>query len=789
MCAMEQIPSTNKDVETIFIGVAWPYANGFIHLGHVAGSLLSPDIFSRFHRMKGNRVLMVSGSDEHGTPITVRAESEEKTPQEVVDFFHGQTLKDLASLRIEFDLFTRTTHPRHYEIVQDLFLTHHSQGYIYPKTTTELFCASCEKFLPDRYVQGLCPYCSAENARGDQCDSCGKTYNAVELIQPKCKICGNPPETRDTEHFFFRLSSFSDRLLSFLDNKQHWKTRVLNFTRNWILEGLKDRPITRDITWGVPVPLEGYGSKRIYVWFDAVTGYLSASRQWAENQGTPDAWKKFWLDPATKSFYFLGKDNVSFHTIIWPSMLMGLSEGKGEHYSLPYNVPANEYLQLGGEKFTKSGGIGIDVASFMKEYTSDEVRYYLSIVMPENRDVDFDLIEFKTHVNNELVATFGNFIHRVLSFTASNYGSIPHRMVPNMKDDEAIQEIEKAGQRIETLISRCEFKSALKEIMALASYGNRYLVERAPWKLVKTDRDDCGTVLNIGLRLVKALGVFSYPFLPDGMERLHTIIGMTTPPTWSDAFCDFTEEQYALKLERPNPLFRQLEITKEERKLKDGSLPAGQNPPGTKQKNKKKKKQKEAIPIRDIGIHNVLLRVGKILEVIDHPDAEKLFVMKVDVGEAEPRTLVAGLRAHYTSEDLTGQLFIIVCNLKPAKLRGIVSQGMMLAASDTEGVRFLTPATSAAPGTRVVAIPVEHDDLLAEITIDEFASLPLEIRKVSRNVEEGIVLDDDSEIALKPSGFEIETDTLLVNCDGAILTVPTGPIVPEQAVIPGSKIR
>jgi methionyl-tRNA synthetase len=809
MCDKEQTTSTIHERETIFIGVAWPYANGFIHLGHVAGSLLSPDIFSRFHRMRGNRVLMVSGSDEHGTPITVRAEAEGKTAQDVVDFFHEQTLKDLASLKIDFDLFTRTTHPRHYEIVQDLFLTHHSLGYIYPKTTSELFCEHCSKFLPDRYVNGTCPSCGAEGARGDQCDSCGMTYNAMELIDPKCKICGQLPVPKETEHFFFRLSAFTDPLLDFLAGKDHWKSRVLNFTRNWVEEGLKDRPITRDISWGVPVPLDGYASKRIYVWYDAVTGYLSASVQWAENAGEPDAWKEFWFNPKTKSYYFLGKDNVPFHTIIWPSMLIGLSEGKGQQYSLPFDVPANEFLQLGGEKFTKSGGIGIDVASFMKEYTSDEVRYYLSIVMPENRDVDFDLLEFKTHVNNELVATFGNFIHRVLSFTASNFGGIPKRVILNEKDDEALKEIESAGERITGFLTGCEFKNALKEIMGLASFGNRYLVERAPWKLIKTDREDCGTVLNIGLRLVKALGVFTFPFLPESMARLHTLLGMSSPPSWNEAYTDFTEDQYSLALDRPNPLYRQLELTTEEKAIVQAASQSqgkgkkgsgkGKSQPGTQDqqqtsgnKGSKKKKKKPAEPVRDITLAGVLLKAGKVLEVNAHPDAEKLYVLSVDVGEDQPRTLIAGLKAHYAPEELAGNTLLIVCNLRPAKLRGILSQGMMLAASDSEHVRFLTPEKPIPAGTRIIGSHETGAEPLPEITIDEFASLPLEIRKVVTTSRDTITLEDATTV-IPPTGMDEDTlpptDTLIVRCGTNMLHAGTVRIGPERPVAPGATIR
>ena len=790
-----------RDRETIFIGVAWPYANGSIHLGHVAGSLLPPDIFSRFHRMKGNRVLMVSGSDEHGTPITVRAESEGKTPLEVVDHFHAQTLRDLSSLGIQFDLFTRTTHPRHHSVVQDIFLTHHELGYIYPKATDELFCTACGKFLPDRYVFGTCPKCKAENARGDQCDRCGTTYHALELGDPRCKLCGGPPVLRETEHFFFRLSAFRDRLLGYLSGKDHWKPGVLNFTRNWILEGLKDRPITRDITWGVPVPLDGYGSKRIYVWFDAVAGYLSASIQWAENSGNPDAWKEFWFGPSVKAYYFLGKDNIPFHTIIWPAMLMGLSQGKGVEYTLPYNVPANEYLQLAGAKFTKSGGIGIDVSSFLGQFTSDEVRYYLSIIMPENRDVEFDPVDFRTRVNNELVATLGNFIHRVLSFSASNFGRIPERTVPNATDDALILELGSAEERIHNHLARCEFKNALREIMALAATGNRYLVERAPWKLITTDRQDCASVMNTALRLTRALSVYAYPFLPEGMERLHAMLGMEGVPKWADGLSDFSESQYAMELHRPEPLFRKLDIPLAVEGTGGGGSPETTSP-GQKGKEHRKgsgsdapRKDQPGIPKKDPGrtmtMADLLLKVGVVLGVEDHPKADRLYVLRVDVGEPEPRTLVAGLRSHYTPDELLGSSLIILCNLRPAKLRGIVSHGMMLAASDGERVRFLTPATPVRPGTPVTLLPPSHGEPVGELNLEEFTTLPLRVGQVTSVTDAGVWLNDGSVI---PTSCPVipwpdPLGSLVIHGSDAILITGNDRIIPERPVAPGSRIR
>ncbi|MCK4613826.1 MAG: methionine--tRNA ligase, partial [Thermoplasmata archaeon] len=649
---------------------------------------------------------------------------------------------------------------------QDLFLTLLERGYIYPKTTTELYCEKCGRFLPDRYVTGTCPYCGQEGTRGDQCDACSTTYEAMELIDPVCRLCGSTPVPRETEHFFLRLSSFNERLLDYLEDKGHWRSRVWNFTRNWLTQGLRDRPITRDISWGVPVPLEGYEGKCIYVWFDAVTGYLSTSKLWAEKIGDPDAWRKFWLDPKAKSYYFLGKDNVPFHAIIWPAMLLGLSEGKGEDYNLPYDVPANEYLRLEGEKFTKSGGIGVEVARFMRKYTSDEVRYYLSIIMPENRDVNFDMEEFRVHINNELVATLGNFIHRVVSFTARNYGKLPHAGELSEKDREALAEIKKAGEQVSGHIEGCEFKNALKGIMSLAAYGNRYLGERAPWHLFKSNREECRTVLNVGMKMVKALSVMAYPFLPESMSRLHSYLGFDATPDWEEVFRDFTPARYSMELPLPKPLFRVLKLEK-----------------------KKKQDEKRAEKSRKTGLEHLDLRIGLVKEVKDHPDAEKLYILSIDVGEDDSRTLVAGLKPYYPPEGLIGRRMVIVCNLKPARLRGVLSQGMLLAAEKDEMVVFLTPVAEEAPGTRVSGHIVSPHSPPQEITIQEFSTVPMTVRRVEK-VENGkIVLESGDEL----DAGELDTTELtgkkVVVVRGGILCAGKGLVVPEREIEAGARIR
>ncbi|MCG2826804.1 MAG: methionine--tRNA ligase, partial [Thermoplasmatales archaeon] len=431
-------------MEKIFIGVAWPYANGALHLGHIAGSLLPPDIFARYHRMKGSRVLMVSGSDEHGTPITLEAEKQGKTPKEFVDYYHKEHVECLKKLGISFDLFSRTTNENHAKVVQDMFLTLLKKDYIYKKKGVALYCDKCKRWLPDRYVEGKCPHCNFENARGDQCEKCGKTLNADELVEPRCKICNTEPDKKETEQFFLKLSAFKEQLTDYMKDKKFWKENVYKFTMNWI-KSLEDRPITRNIEWGVKIPLEGYDDKRIYVWFDAVTGYLSTSKEFS-------FWEDFWKDKNAKHYYFIGKDNIPFHTIIWPSMLLGYGG-----LNLPYNVPANEFLTLKGETFSKSRKRAVWLPEYLKYFEPEPLRYYLSINMPENRDVDFSWDDFIMKNNNELVATLGNFIHRVLTFTKKNFGKIPEAYELDDLDKNALKKIDETFSNTERYIENCEF--------------------------------------------------------------------------------------------------------------------------------------------------------------------------------------------------------------------------------------------------------------------------------------------------------------------------------------------
>ena len=507
--------------ERILVAVAWPYANGPLHLGHVAGCYLAADVFARYHRLKGNRVLMVSGSDSHGTPITVRAEQEGVSPQEILDRYHAQFLDTWEKLGISFDLFTTTHTENHEKVVHDIFRVLWERGYIYPDVMLLSRCGQCDRFLPDRYVEGLCPHCGHERARGDQCDHCGRTLDPQDLVQPHCVLCGTGAEFRESEHLFLKLSAFQEPLLKWVKGQSHWRPNVLNFTHRFLEDGLKDRAITRDLSWGIPVPIEGYEDKRIYVWFEAVIGYLSAAVEWAQQSGSPEKWEDFWKDPESRSYYFIGKDNIPFHSIIWPAMLMGYGG-----LNLPYDVPANEFLSLESQKFSTSNNWAVWAPDYLSRYDPDPLRYLLSINMPESGDSDFSWGEFVRRNNDELVATYGNLVHRVLSFTYRNFdGKIPEPGPLRESDRGLLDAARSAMESVDRNLYNCRFKAAIAQAFALAQEANRYLDSTAPWKTIKTGRQDAATSLWVCIAVINCLKMALFPFLPFSSQRLHEFLG------------------------------------------------------------------------------------------------------------------------------------------------------------------------------------------------------------------------------------------------------------------------
>jgi len=539
--------------QRIFIGVAWPYANGSLHLGQIAGAYLPADIFARYHRLKGNEVLMVSGSDQHGTPITIKAGQEGKTPAEITARYHRQFLESWQKLGISFDLFTTTGTANHARVTQDIFLTLLEKGYIYKDTVSQPYCPQCKRFLPDRYVEGTCPYCQSAGARGDQCDDCGKPLNPEDLLEPRCRLCGGTPQFKDSEHFFLKLSYFQDKLAAWVGEQGHWRPNVYGLTKRYLKEGLKDRAITRDIDWGVPVPAKGFEDKRIYVWFEAVIGYLSASKEWAKAKGDEEGWLSFWQDKETKGYYFIGKDNIPFHTLIWPAMLMGYGG-----LNLPYDVPANEFLTIEGKKLSTSRNWAVWLPDYLSRYEPDPLRYLLSINMPEGGDTDFSWREFVRRNNDELVATYGNLVNRVLTFVYRNFdGSVPEHGDFDREGKGIIDNAQETLTRVEELISRCHFKQAIMAAMSLAQETNRYLDKKSPWKVIKEDKPAAADSLYVALCAISCLKTALYPFLPFSSQRVHEYLGFEgrlQDYGWQPA-----PPPPGQKLLEPKPLFTKLE--------------------------------------------------------------------------------------------------------------------------------------------------------------------------------------------------------------------------------------
>ncbi len=535
--------------------MAWPYAAGSRHLGHLAGAYLPSDIFARYHRIAGNRVLMVSGSDVHGTPITVLADQENVTPQAIVDRYHAEFLTDWEKLGISWDLYTSTGTANHYAVTQDIFSRLLEKGYITEGESTQLFDPKADRFLPDRYVEGTCPHCGYGDARGDQCDECGRTLDAIELIDPRSRMSDATPVTKETKHFFLRLDVFGERLGEWLSTRQGWRRHVKNWAMGMINEGLPQRAITRDLLWGVPLPPPadrlGEG-KRIYVWFDAVIGYLSAAKEWAQRQGTPDEWKRWWEDPEAESYYFIGKDNIPFHTVIWPAMLMGYGG-----LNLPTDVPANQYVTFRSEKASTSRGIGRSVGWYADRIQPDALRYALSSVMPEQNDTDFSDSELIRRVNDELVATWGNLVHRVLSMAHSWYGGrMPRCSSPTGEDQALLSEIDLALDEAAEMLERVELRAALRRAMEGAQAVNVYLNAQAPWLRRADHPERAETVIYTALNAIGGLKVAFSPYLPFSSAKLHGMLGR--PGTLTEGGWRRPEPADAT-LEKPRPLFNKLD--------------------------------------------------------------------------------------------------------------------------------------------------------------------------------------------------------------------------------------
>jgi len=728
------------DADHVLVCVAWPYANGPLHLGHVAGCYLPPDIYARFERARGNKVLMVSGSDEHGTPITVTAEQEGVSPQDIVNEYHAintNALLDLGctwlpyvdSRGIEYggSLFNRTSDERHKSKVQDNFKLLYDAGFFEKRTMQQYYEVHPDgggRFLPDRYIEGMCPACGADGARGDQCDACGATYESSELKNPISKM--NPElkvEIRDTEHLFYRLDLFQEALEQHAENNHTaWKPNVRAMTKQWLDMGLRPRAVTRDLEWGIKVPLDGseWEGKCIYVWFEAVQGYLTCSQIWSESHGDGSNWEQWWLeqeDSNQRHYYFLGKDNVPFHTVIWPAILMGLNHARNgksaeEPVQLPDmgdlrledNVPAMEYLMLAGGQFSKSRKHAIWLPSFLQRFDPDTLRYYLSINMPESHDTDFTWTEFVDRINNELIATYGNFANRVLSLSARLPDTPGGESLPSFDNPTLFRELctslNELHSAMTVSLERHRYKEALRTAMTAAQHGNQLLQSSMPWKHLKTEIDADGRMeslssLAFGWRICRYLAIVTQPFLPFSANKLWSMLGIEErleDMHWDDAV-NWTAP-VCLPAQSYEPLFKRLdaeEIVKEEQSLIEESTDS-QNithsvKGGKKEKKNMEKDAPEGIEYLDFDTFmKVELRVGKIVSVEDHPNADKLYVVTLDDGTEQGRTVCAGIKAYYSVEELVNKSVVFVANLKPRPLRGVVSEGMMLAADDGNDV-------------------------------------------------------------------------------------------------------
>ncbi len=537
----------------ILVAVAWPYVNGPPHLGHIAGMNVPADIFVRYHRLAGNEAIMVSGSDMHGTPTALRAADEGVAPLVIAERYHAVWSECLSAMGFSYDIYTHTDTENHYEVTHDIFNTLRESGYLYESVQTMPYSVTEGRFLSDRFVEGECPHCDNANARGDQCDKCGRTLDASDLLNIRSKRDGSTPEFRDTSHQFLRLSAFQDELERWVEGREDWRSNVRRQTLAWLREGLRDRAITRDIDWGIPVPVDGYEDKRIYVWFEAVIGYLSAAKEWAQRRGEPDGWKRFWEDADAETYYFQGKDNIPFHTLIWPAMLMGYGG-----LNLPTDVVANEYLNFRGREFSKSRNWAVWLPDYLERYEADPLRYYLAATMPETSDTDFTWEAFVAANNNELVATFGNFVHRTMTIANRNFdGAAPEPGPMAEIDEDAIGACDTALAEVSSAIEARRFRDGLRAAMALAQHGNRYMDRKAPWAEVKTDRAAAGTTLWTALNIVSTLRTVMHPFVPFASEEIHDMLGFegsVVEGGWARR-----EVLPGAPLRRSRPLFRKLD--------------------------------------------------------------------------------------------------------------------------------------------------------------------------------------------------------------------------------------
>lgn len=670
---------------------ALPYANGPIHLGHLAGAYLPADIFVRFRKLNGDDVVYICGSDEHGVPITIRAAQENVTPAQVVKKYHDQFEESFRKMGVDFDNFSGTARPKHYEISQKFFLELNENKHILTRTENQFYDESYKKFLPDRYVEGKCPHCGYEKARGDQCDKCGRLLNPEDLIEPRSVLSGKKPVIKQTRHWYLKLQDFEKDLIEWLKSKDNWKDNVRKFVLGWIdKEGLHERAITRDIDWGIPVPLEEAKGKVLYVWFDAPIGYISSTVEWAEKTGNPDKWKEYWQDETTRLIHFIGKDNIPFHAVIWPAVLMGQTT----KYILPYDIPANEYLTLEGEKFSTSQNWAVWVDEYLENFPPDPLRFFLASNAPESKDADFSWKAFQTRNNEELANILGNFANRTLTFINMNLeGTVP--AAEYGKDENALfKTLEEKVADITANFENYKVREATKLVMDLARIGNKYFDDTKPWVLKKENPEKLKTVLNVCMNILRMLNVAMFPIVPFSAEKLWKMIGE------KGNILDERWTELSRKRIQPGQKIGEVGIlfTKYEDKLIQEQIDRLVNK--SRQHNAAQAAPSGPVTIDDFKRFD--LRVAKVIEATPVAKSNKLIKLKVKVGDIE-KQILAGVKQHYDPEKLVGRKIIIINNLEPAKIMGETSEGMMLAAgnADRSQVIFLTPESDIDDGSKV----------------------------------------------------------------------------------------
>lgn len=671
----------------ILVTSALPYANGPIHLGHLAGAYLPADLYTRYQRLKGKDIIYICGSDENGVPITIAAEKEGVEPQEIVDRYHTMNKDVFRKFGIDFDYYGRTSSETHKKTSQDFFLNLHEQGIFSKHKQEQFYDEDADMFLPDRYVKGTCPKCGHGEAYGDQCENCGTSLSPTDLIDPVSAITGNKPVVKETEHWFIPLGNYQDWLEEWIESRKNWKPNVVGQCKSWLDSGLGDRAVTRDLSWGVPVPLPDGEGKVLYVWFDAPIGYISATKEWADLQGDPDLWKTYWQDEDTTLIHFIGKDNIVFHCIMFPAMLKQHGD-----FVLPENVPANEFLNLEGRKLSTSKGWAVWLHEYLDDFEADLLRYVLGTTLPETKDSDFSWKDFQNRVNSELADILGNFVFRTHSFTHRFFdGAVPGLSNPTDLDIETLKEISKQKEKIEKSYESFRFREAIYETMQLARIGNRYFTETEPWKTRKENQEACGNTLYVCLQISAALSVLFEPILPNKMRQLKEQLGVPETIEW-DHVDDHILSTGQL-IEEGDILFKKIEdeeVDEQINKLKERA-------------SEEESTEKDFPPLKDeIDFGNFAsldLRAGKVIAAKKIEKSNKLIQITVDLG-FEERTILSGIAEFFDAEEIVGQSVCVVANLAPKKMMGIESNGMILMGEDSEGTLHFVE-TEAEPGSPV----------------------------------------------------------------------------------------